>query len=107
MAYKSKPKTTAKMVIDRITPDESVELTQEVDSPYPVLSDTIESAPTVTLKEDLVLEIPVEKNVKVRLAEKHSCTIGGERYFFEKGKVYTVPVNVKSILSRVGLLTAL
>lgn len=45
--------------------------------------------------------------VRIKLLHAHSCVIGGERYSFEKGKVYNVPPDVKRILSNAGLLTAL
>lgn len=52
---------------------------------------------------------PLKDNpsVKIRLRDKHSCHIGGVSYKFEKGKVYTVPENVKKVLSRAGLLDPL
>lgn len=45
--------------------------------------------------------------VRIKLLHKHTCVVGGERYNFEKGKVYTVPPDVKRILSNAGLLTNL
>lgn len=50
---------------------------------------------------------PIERNVKVRLAVNHSCCVGGERYHFEKGKVYNIPQNVKTILARADMLRPL
>lgn len=50
---------------------------------------------------------PIERNVKVCLNTDHSCSIGGVRYHFEKGKSQNVPESVKAILKQAGLLTAL
>lgn len=48
-----------------------------------------------------------ENMVKVRMRTDHKCTIGGELYQLESGKVYTVPENVKRILNKAGLLSPL
>jgi hypothetical protein len=48
-----------------------------------------------------------EANVKIRMREDHRCTIAMVRYDFKKGKLYTVPVNVKRILNNAGLLAPL
>lgn len=48
-----------------------------------------------------------ERDVKVRLRKNHRCTIGKTTYIFEKGKTYTVPLNVKHILSSADLLLPL
>jgi hypothetical protein len=40
-----------------------------------------------------------DQRVKIRISYNYNCTIGGERYFFEKDKIYTVPNNVKVVLS--------
>lgn len=47
---------------------------------------------------------PPPKNVKVRLRQDHTCTIGGEKYALKKNMVYPVPLNVKVILERANLL---
>lgn len=44
---------------------------------------------------------------KIKLREDHRCHIGGTNYRFSKGEVYTVPVQVKEILSNAGLLVPL
>lgn len=46
-------------------------------------------------------------NVRIRMAKKHVCFIGGTRYFLEAGQCYNVPANVKDILNRAGLLSPL
>lgn len=49
---------------------------------------------------DTTVKQPIEVNVKIKVGSNYNCTIGGTRYFFEKGKTYNVPQNVKNILSR-------
>lgn len=44
---------------------------------------------------------------RIRLAKDHRCNIGGTAYYFEKGKVYDVPVGVKRVLKRGDLLRPL
>ena len=63
------------------------------------------TSPTVTFEDKE--STPMEKNVKIRLRAKHSCTIGGVSYHFEKGKQYNVPSSVKSILMQADLLMPL
>ena len=75
---------------------EAVEVTkEEVDHP------TVELVDEVTLKN-----IP-ERSVKIRLRHNHSCSIGGTRYHFEKGKQYNVPLSVKEILLQSDMLSPL
>ena len=51
---------------------------------------------------------PIEpKNVRVVLNKNHKCHIGGNWYSFERDKQYNVPENVKSVLRKAGLLSAL
>ena len=98
------------------TPDEvSVEATPEKESPKTEVTpvegndsnhEVSETAPTVTF-EDTKSTAPIEKNVKIRLRAKHSCSIGGVAYHFEKGKQYNVPASVKSILMQADLLMPL
>lgn len=62
----------------------------------------------VTIEEEVVIEheevaVP-EKRVKVLLADNHKCSVGGEWYYFQEGKVYSVPENVKIVLMRAGKL---
>lgn len=61
------------------------------------------------LTEEVVIEheeiVVPEKRVKVLLADNHKCCVGGEWYYLVKGKVYTVPENVKNILIRAGKLS--
>lgn len=46
-------------------------------------------------------------NVKIRMRTDHKCCIAMERYDLKAGKTYVVPVNVKNILNRAGLLAPL
>lgn len=65
-----------------------------------------ETTPTVTF-EDKSPNTPAEKNVKIRTRVNHTCSIGGVRYHFEKGKVTNVPESVKAILLQADLLMPL
>ena len=65
-----------------------------------------ETTPTVTF-EDKSSKTPVEKNVKIRTRVNHTCSIGGVRYHFEKGKMTNVPESVKAILLQADLLMPL
>lgn len=94
------------------TPDVQPEVSVEVpDVTVEVPENTV--APTETENGDeVVAEAPEvnavpDKKVKVKLIKDHKCHIGIENYHFIAGKVYTVPQNVKSILQKAGLLTAL
>ena len=82
--------------------------------------ETAEEAPVEGAESDSQVSMTNEKGevsatsanakkgqVRIKLLHAHSCVIGGERYSFEKGKVYNVPPDVKRILSNAGLLTAL
>lgn len=42
---------------------------------------------------------PIDRMVKIRLAQKYDGCIGGEWYHFEKDQVVNVPENVKRILN--------
>ena len=46
-------------------------------------------------------------NVKIRMRVDHKCTIAMERYDLKAGKTYTVPLNVKRVLNKAGLLSPL
>ena len=48
-----------------------------------------------------------DTKVKIRLNANHRCCIGGERYYFEEDKVYSVNPNIKRILNKSGLLKPL
>lgn len=65
-----------------------------------------ETTQTVTF-EDKSSKTPAEKNVKIRTRVNHTCSIGGVRYHFEKGKTVNVPESVKAILLQADLLMPL
>lgn len=46
-------------------------------------------------------------NVKIKMRVDHTCTVAMERYDLKAGKTYNVPLNVKRILNRAGLLSPL
>ena len=48
-----------------------------------------------------------EGTVRICMRVDHKCTIAMEVYDLKKGKVYTVPENVKRILNNAGLLAPL
>ena len=89
----------------------SVEIPVEEETPVEV------EAPEVEVEEPEV-KVDVEKaevnvsnkpsgNVKIRMRTDHKCCIAMERYDLKAGKTYVVPVNVKNILNRAGLLAPL
>ena len=41
-----------------------------------------------------------DRLVAIKVSRKYSCSIGGNRYFFEPNKKYNVPLDVKSVLMR-------
>lgn len=68
--------------------------------------------------QDSTIEVETEKaqvntsnkpngNVKIRMRVDHKCTIAMERYDLKAGKTYTVPLNVKRVLNKAGLLSPL
>ena len=94
-----------------MTPDEPVEATTVEETPVAEVipdektEEVSETAPTVTFEDKK--STPIEKNVKICLKTKHSCTIGGVHYHFEKGKQTNVPESVKAILLQADLLMPL
>lgn len=115
---KIKPKTSG-VVIDE-TPVESPEVgTPEVETPVeevptdeiPIDEMDIPESVTspddeITVNEGIAQKAPV-KSVRVCPKEDHTCSIGGVRYFFKKGVCQNVPVEVKTILVKAGLLSPL
>lgn len=66
----------------------------------------VEVEPTV-IDEALPTVTSSKGNVRIKMANRHHCFIGGVRYDLEAGQCYNVPINVKEILNRAGLLTPL
>lgn len=83
------------------TPEVEVETQTEVEIEEPTEKDV-----EVTVKDTVVdnTKKPLGK-VKIRMRVDHKCCIAMERYDLKAGKVYTVPVNVKYILNKAGLLS--
>ena len=79
--------------------------TEEPEAPVKETEEKSTTPQTVTFEDKK--STPAEKNVKICLRAKHSCTIGGVHYHFEKGKQYNVPQSVKSILMQADLLMPL
>lgn len=108
----TKPKKT------EVTETPEVEVQTEVETSSEETTEVVAEVPNITVapeveEPDVVLTEEVEakkvpdKKVKVRLNCDHKCHIGTTNYHFIKGKVYTVPQNVKTILQRAGLLSAI
>ena len=95
----------------------SVEIPVEEETPVEEASSIEVETPEVEIEEPEV-KVDVEKaevnvsnkpngNVKIRMRTDHKCCIAMERYDLKAGKTYVVPVNVKNILNRAGLLAPL
>lgn len=105
--------------IEKTGLEKKVEVEIPVDEKKPAVA--VEKPKTEETDEDKVettLEVDTSKakvdennepeaNVKIRMRENHRCTIAMVRYDFKKGKLYTVPANVKRILNNAGLLAPL
>ena len=93
-----------------VTPVEQEEVAEPTSTPVVEETSVTEEATaqetTVTF-EDKSSKTPAEKNVKIRTRVNHTCSIGGVRYHFEKGKVTNVPESVKAILLQADLLMPL
>lgn len=90
-------KTAEKIESVEETKEETVEVAPEVSAP-------VISVDTTTVKES---NIPEDKNVRIKMRVNHTCTIAMQRYDLKAGQCYNVPVNVKDILNRAGLLAPL
>lgn len=89
----------AEIEVDKTPETAPVEVTDSGENP--------ETAPPDVQFEDNSDKKAPERKVKIVLKENHTCSIGGVRYHFEKGKQYNVPASVKSILMQAGLLMPL
>lgn len=101
---------------DETVEEVSVEIPVEEETTVEETSIEVET-PEVEIEEPEV-KVDVEKaevnvsnkpsgNVKIRMRTDHKCCIAMERYDLKAGKTYVVPVNVKNILNRAGLLAPL
>lgn len=112
------PNEGVSLTVDE-TPVDEVEDTSddsdkvETSDETPDESDTEETTKTAYEKPEITFTAetekkPIEKKVKVHLAKDYRGCIGGEWYYLYKDRVYTVPENVKRVLSRAeGMLKPL
>lgn len=114
MAKQFKPKTNGITVDEDTTVEGAVvetapETTEGVENPV----ETVENpAETETGESDVevtpdIIQKPAVKNVKILPKQNHTCSIGGTRYALKKGVQMNVPVEVKTILNKAGLLMPL
>lgn len=108
---KLKKNTEEQNVVEKTTPKVEVEEVQVVETQAgeePVEEPVGEPNKLVEVDETSLDDTPTPTvNAKIRMRENHQCTIAMVRYDFEKGKVYSVPENVKDILNEAGLLLPL
>jgi hypothetical protein len=62
------------------------------------LSSDVKSSEVTFTAQAKETKIP-DQRVKIKLSRDYSCSIGGQRYNFDKDKVYPVPRNVRDVLS--------
>lgn len=55
-------------------------------------------------KVEINVEVKEEKNVKIKPNQDINCYIGDQFYRIPKGKIVSVPQNVKDILQKAGML---
>ena len=121
----SKEQKPVEVVEVQETPVVDTEPVEEVSVEIPVEEETtVEETSAIEVEtpeveiEEPEVKVDVEKaevnvsnkpsgNVKIRMRTDHKCCIAMERYDLKAGKTYVVPVNVKNILNRAGLLAPL
>lgn len=97
---------------------ENVEVNTETDNVEEVQVEVPEVEVPENDTQDSTVEVETDKaqvntsnkpngNVKIRMRVDHKCTIAMERYDLKAGKTYTVPLNVKRVLNKAGLLSPL
>lgn len=104
------PEVTVPENVKVETPEESEKETTAPEQETPEVGVTVPDVeePEVSVDTSSIDDSKKPENmVKVRMRTDHKCTIGGELYQLESGKVYTVPENVKRILNKAGLLSPL
>lgn len=95
---------TELLIVDELDSDPELTVADDVTHNHEVV--VVEDKDEVILVENT--NVPIEpKKVKIKLREEHKCNIGGEWYYFSKNSVYTVPENVKAILTEADLLLPL
>lgn len=107
MAKQFKPKTTGINVddaseLEKANNDSAIE---EVTVENPV--ETVETSTDDIVVNPNVEQKPIVKNAKILPKENHSCCIGGVRYYLKKGVQTNVPIEVKEVLNKAGLLMPL
>ena len=104
------PEVTVPENVKVETPEENEKETTAPEQETPEVDVTVPDVeePEVSVDTSSIDDSKKPENmVKVRMRTDHKCTIGGELYHLESGKVYTVPENVKRILNKAGLLSPL
>lgn len=104
------PEVTVPENVKVETPEENEKETTAPEQETPEVDVTVPDVkePEVSVDTSSIDDSKKPENmVKVRMRTNHKCTIGGELYQLESGKVYTVPENVKRILNKAGLLSPL
>lgn len=105
MAKIAKAKTSGMVIEDTApveAPVEETAVAEEVAIPVEEETDLNE----INIDEDIIQKAPV-KNVRINPAVDHSCSIGGVRYYLKKGVCQNVPLEVKEIFAKAGLLSPL
>lgn len=88
---------TEEIIGEQDNENEEVDNIEEQDNDVIVDADSVEK---FTSTEEV-------KQVKIKMKEDHNCFIGGQWYNLKKNTTCNVPQNVKSILSKAGLLLPL
>ena len=104
------PEVTVPENVKVETPEENEKETTAPEQETPEVDVTVPDVeePEVSVDTSSIDDSKKPENmVKVRMRTDHKCTIGGELYQLESGKIYTVPENVKRILNKAGLLSPL
>lgn len=97
---------------------ENVDVNTETDNVEEVQVEVPEVEVPENDTQDSTVEVETDKaqvntsnkpngNVKIRMRVDHKCTIAMERYDLKAGRTYTVPLNVKRVLNKAGLLSPL
>lgn len=118
MAFKKNKKTEEAVETNNIEINDAVENAEE--TPQENAEESAEETPIVenavaepvvevnlsAPKDDKKTEVK-EKTTRIKMKVDHKCYIGGQWYYLDKGEIYNVPFNVKTILCRAGVLDPL
>lgn len=109
MAFKKNKKTEEAVETNNIEINDAVETSQESAEETPIEENAV-AEPTVEVNlsapKDEKTEVK-EKTTRIKMKVDHKCYIGGQWYYLDKGEIYNVPFNVKTILCRAGVLDPL